>query len=140
MDSLALEIVRGVDQAADNIIGLTEGIAPGPAGTLSAKLVVGGIAAGAARTLTLWTSDLDRAAGASVRVRTEARRGCRVWSNPPDVGAAEPISVPSSLVRRDLRATLAPTAPAVRRATAPRAQGSLVPVKFCAARAVPGMA
>jgi hypothetical protein len=95
VDSLSLAIVRDVDQAADSsIIGLTEGVAPGPVGTLSAELDVAEIRAGSARHLTLWTSDLDRAAAAKVRFRIRARHGDRVWNDllndvtiPADVGS-----------------------------------------------------
>jgi hypothetical protein len=82
VDSLTVEIIRGVDQAADSsIIGLTEGTAPGPMDTLSIRLDLAGIPAGGARPITLWSSDLDRAAGATVRLRTQVRRGDRVWSD-----------------------------------------------------------
>jgi hypothetical protein len=82
VESLALTLVRGVDQAADdNIIGLTEGAAPGPVGTLSSKLDLSGVPAGGARPITLWASDLSRAGGATVRLRSQARRGDRIWND-----------------------------------------------------------
>ncbi|TCN40103.1 hypothetical protein EV644_10630 [Kribbella orskensis] len=74
VDSLTLAIVRDFDEAADSsIIRLTEATAPGPIGTLSSVLQLPAMPAGGARRVVLWTSDMDRAAKATVRFRSEAQ-------------------------------------------------------------------
>jgi hypothetical protein len=64
-------------------------------GTLSIRVDLAGIPAGGARPLTLWTSDVGRAAGATVRLRTEVRRGDRAWSD-----LLNDVSIPADVLSK----------------------------------------
>lgn len=82
VDSVSVALVRGVDHAADDtVMGVIDGMAPGPAGTLSSQVTLPAIPAGGTRRLSLWLSDHTRGSGAVVRLRSEARLGDRVWTD-----------------------------------------------------------
>jgi hypothetical protein len=82
VDSVAVSIVRGFDQLADDtVMGVTNGAAPGPAGTMTIQTKTPAVPAGAASQMSLWTSDHERAEGAQVKLSSQIRHGNMVWEN-----------------------------------------------------------
>ncbi|WP_327640037.1 hypothetical protein OHB24_17165 [Kribbella sp. NBC_00482] len=82
IDSGSVALVREFDADADaSVMWIVDGVVPKAAGTMTTKAELPALEAGGSRRLSLWLSDIERGAGAVVRLRCEVSHGGRVWQN-----------------------------------------------------------